>query len=229
MAQRRRWSAVEFRQLLRRTSLAPPPGAAPAVGASSIDGQSAYSCLRVAEDLSYADANDDLLTLHRRMLEIGLVHAARAGVRRCRRLRPDLRRLRDPAALPAARARGLPPQRCRRTRHLRDWPASRASKSPPAACSGWRTAAGAAAIAQDGGWIGWFTRRLGDDLEVELEPRSRHGGRRHQLRAEAETRPAGAAAAQHLGRRWPPPLEASSTRSSPARCCAISIRLAEER
>jgi hypothetical protein len=22
--------------------------------------------------------------------------------------------------------------------------------------------------AQDGGWIGWFTRRLGDDLEVEL-------------------------------------------------------------
>ncbi len=72
MAQRRRWSASEFRQcfvehpLMRHLTRR-------LLWAEFVDGQLARS-LRVAEDLSYADASDDLLTLPD-TAEIGLVHA----------------------------------------------------------------------------------------------------------------------------------------------------------
>ena len=72
MAQRRRWSASEFRQcfvehpLMRHLTRR-------LLWAEFVDGQLARS-LRVAEDLSYADASDDLLNLPD-TAEIGLVHA----------------------------------------------------------------------------------------------------------------------------------------------------------
>ncbi|HWS27784.1 MAG TPA: DUF4132 domain-containing protein, partial [Xanthomonadales bacterium] len=72
MAQRRRWSATEFRQcfvehpLMRHLTRR-------LLWAEFVDGLLAR-CLRVAEDLSFADANDDLLILPDTS-EIGLVHA----------------------------------------------------------------------------------------------------------------------------------------------------------
>jgi predicted DNA-binding WGR domain protein len=72
MAQRRRWSAIEFRQCFVEHPLMRHL-ARRLLWAEFVDGQLAR-CLRVAEDLSYADAKDDLLILAD-TAEIGLVHA----------------------------------------------------------------------------------------------------------------------------------------------------------
>jgi hypothetical protein len=72
MAQRRRWSAVEFRQCFVEHPLMRHL-ARRLLWAEFVDGRPAC-CLRVAEDLSFADVNDDLLTVPD-SAEVGLVHA----------------------------------------------------------------------------------------------------------------------------------------------------------
>jgi predicted DNA-binding WGR domain protein len=72
MAQRRRWSAIEFRQCLVEHPLMRHLTKR-LLWARFEDGRP-VQCLRVAEDLSYADANDDLLSLLD-TAEVGLVHA----------------------------------------------------------------------------------------------------------------------------------------------------------
>ncbi len=72
MAQRRRWSTDEFRQCFVEHPLMRHL-ARRLLWAEFVDGR-LIRCLRVAEDLSYADANDDLQTLPD-TAEIGLVHA----------------------------------------------------------------------------------------------------------------------------------------------------------
>jgi predicted DNA-binding WGR domain protein len=72
MAQRRRWSVAEFRQCFVEHPLMRHL-ARRLLWAEFVDGRPAR-CLRVAEDLSFADANDDLLTLPD-TAEVGLVHA----------------------------------------------------------------------------------------------------------------------------------------------------------
>ncbi len=72
MAQRRRWSADEFRQCFVEHPLMRHL-ARRLLWAEFVDGR-IERCLRVAEDLSYADANDNLLSLPD-TAEVGLAHA----------------------------------------------------------------------------------------------------------------------------------------------------------
>lgn len=164
MVQGRRWSASEFRAffvehpLLRHLSRR-------LLWGRYVDG-ALVQCLRVAEDLSYADAHDDLLILPEDAL-IGLVHplqlspadAAAFGQiyadyeilqpfpqlgRECYRLTPeeqqgvDLLRYKDKRVATGS-VFGLENRLWRR--------------GDP----------------QDAGWIGWFTRRVAPDLEVHLD------------------------------------------------------------
>ncbi len=163
MAQRRRWSAVEFRQFFVEHPLVRHL-ARRLLWAEFIDGRP-RRCLRVAEDLSYADANDDLLTLTNDA-QIGLVHPlelASADAAAFGQIFADYEIL-QPF-----------PQLGREVYRLSDgenatFEMVRFKDKQIATGSvfglenrGWRRG-----DAQDGGWIGWFTRRLGDDLEVEL-------------------------------------------------------------
>ncbi len=164
MAQRRRWSAVEFRHffvehpLLRHL-------ARRLLWARFEDGRPAQ-CLRVAEDLSFADANDDLLTLPD-TAEIGLVHALEltaADAAAFGQIFADYEILQPFAQLGREVYRLTDDER-------EAFELARYKRKQVATGSvfglenrGWRRG-----DPQDGGWIGWFTRPIADDLEVELD------------------------------------------------------------
>jgi predicted DNA-binding WGR domain protein len=164
MAQRRRWSAIEFRRffvehpllrhLVRRL-----------LWARFEQGQP-VQCLRVAEDLSYADANDDLLMLAEDA-EIGLVHALELAPDAAAAfgqifadyeiLQPFAQLGRDVYQLTTEEQHGLELAR------YKDKCVATGSVFG-LENRGWRRG-----DPQDGGWIGWFTRRVADDLEVALD------------------------------------------------------------
>ena len=164
MAQRRRWSAVEFRQFFVEHPLVRHL-ARRLLWAEFVDGRP-VRCLRVAEDLSYADANDELLTLADDA-QIGLVHplelapadAAAFGqifadyeiLQPFPQLGREVYRLSDAenAAFEMVRFKG--------------------KSVATGSVFGLENRLWRRGDAQDGGWIGWFTRRLGADLEVELD------------------------------------------------------------
>ncbi|MBL8244427.1 MAG: DUF4132 domain-containing protein, partial [Rhodanobacteraceae bacterium] len=164
MAQRRRWSAVEFRQFFVEHPLVRHL-ARRLLWAEFVDGRP-VRCLRVAEDLSYADANDELLTLADDA-QIGLVHplelapadAAAFGqifadyeiLQPFPQLGREIYRLSEAenAAFEMIRFKG--------------------KSVATGSVFGLENRLWRRGDAQDGGWIGWFTRRLGADLEVELD------------------------------------------------------------
>jgi predicted DNA-binding WGR domain protein len=164
MAQRRRWSAVEFRRffvehpLLRHL-------ARRLLWARFEEGKP-VQCLRVAEDLSYADANDDLLTLPDDA-DIGLVHPlelAPADAAAFGQIYADYEILQPFAQLGREVYRLTADD-------LGAFELARFKGKQVATGSmfglenrGWRRG-----DPQDGGWVGWFTRRVADDLEVELD------------------------------------------------------------
>ncbi len=164
MAQRRRWSAVEFRRffvehpLLRHL-------ARRLLWARFQDGQP-VQCLRVAEDLSYADANDDLLTLPD-AAEIGLVHAlelASADAAAFGQIFADYEILQPFAQLGREVYRLSADERD--AFELARFKGKQVATGSVFGLEnrGWRRG-----DPQDGGWIGWFTRPISDDLEVELD------------------------------------------------------------
>ena len=164
MAQRRRWSAIEFRRffvehpllrhLARRLLWARFENGAPS------------QCLRVAEDLSYADAHDDLISLPD-SAEIGLVHALELGASDAAafgQIFADYEILQPFAQLGREVYRLSEDERG-------SFELARFKDKQVATGSvfgleqrGWRRGA-----PQDAGWIGWMTRPIGDDLEVELD------------------------------------------------------------
>lgn len=164
MAQRRRWSAAEFRQffvehpLLRHLCRR-------LLWAEFVDGR-VQRCLRVAEDLSYADARDDLCSLDDAAM-IGLVHpleleAADAAAfgqifADYEILQPFAQLGRDIYTLSDAERDSFELLR------FKDKKVATGSVFGLEQ-RGWRRG-----DPQDAGWIGWFTRNIGPDLVVELE------------------------------------------------------------
>ena len=164
MAQRRRWSAVEFRRffvehpLLRHL-------ARRLLWARFEDGQP-VQCLRVAEDLSYADANDDLLPLSDDA-QVGLVHAlelAPADAAAFGQIYADYEILQPFAQLGREVYRLSADEQgafeLERYKHKQVATGSVFGLEN----RGWRRG-----DPQDGGWIGWFTRHIDDELQVDLD------------------------------------------------------------
>lgn len=164
MVEGRRWRAREFRALFVEHPLLRHLSRRLLWGHYE-DGV-LVQCLRVAEDLSYADAHDDLLTLPDEAM-VGLVHplqlsAADAAAfgqiyadyeilqpfpqlgRECHRLSPD-----EQAAWELTRYRG--------------------KQVATGSVFGLEHRLWRRGEPQDGGWIGWFTRRVSSELEVHLD------------------------------------------------------------
>ena len=164
MAQRRRWSAIEFRQFFVEHPLVRHL-ARRLLWAEFVDG-SPQRCLRVAEDLSYADANDDLLTLADDA-QIGLVHPlelASADAAAFGQIFADYEILQPFAQLGREVYRLTPDEQGSvELARFKDKQVATGS------VFGLENRLWRRGDAQDGGWIGWFTRRLGADLEVELD------------------------------------------------------------
>ena len=164
MAQRRRWSAVEFRRFFVEHPLL--RHLARRLLWARFENGDPVQCVRVAEDLSLADANDDLLSLPDDA-QIGLVHAlelAPADAAAFGQIFADYEILQPFAQLGREVYRLSDDERG--AFELARFKGKQVATGSVFGLEnrGWRRG-----DPQDGGWIGWFTRPIADDLEVVLD------------------------------------------------------------
>ena len=130
MIDRRRWSATDFRLFFLEHPLMRHLAARLMWGVYGQEG-ALNNAFRVAEDWTLADSQDNAFTLPDDA-SVGIAHVLEVPQADAGGLRPGLRRLRDPAALQAARPRDLRVDRRRAQGRARS-PATKTRPSPPAA------------------------------------------------------------------------------------------------